>query len=443
MNKPDLTSKKVAILGFDIEGKTSYDYYREHGAEVTICDQKEQLETPEGAPTQLGAGYLDNLDRFDIVVRTAGLIQEKVLAVNPASITAKMTTQINEFLRVCPTKHVIGVTGTKGKGTTSTLTTKILQAAGHDTYLGGNIGVAPFTFLDNLTPDSWVVLELSSFQLSDVQYSPHIGVCLMVAPEHLNWHHDMEDYKQAKSRLFAQQSSDDMAIYFADSDNSVEIAAAGAGQKVPFFRSPGAFVNGNMITIDGQEICTTDELKLLGRHNWQNVCAALTAVWQAGVRDVAAIRSVLTTFAGLPHRLEKVRDLNGVTFYNDSFASTPDAAVAATSAIPGHKVMIFGGFDRQLPLENFASDIQKQADTITKALLIGQSAERTGQELTKAGFTNFELSSEKAMPEIVAHARELANNGDAIILSPGFASFDMFKNFEDRGNQFKAAVEAL
>ncbi len=443
MENSDLTGKRVAVLGFDIEGKTSYEYYRGLGAEVTICDQKADLETPAGAPTQLGPTYLDGLDRFDIIVRTAGLIPSKVLAVNPPAVAGKITTQINEFLRVCPTRNVIGVTGTKGKGTTSTLITKILQAAGHDTYLGGNIGIAPFTFLGELTPESWVVLELSSFQLTDVQRSPHIAVCLMVAPEHLNWHADMAEYKLAKSQLFAWQSSDDVAIYFDGSDTSREIAEAGAGRKLPFYRSPGAFVNGNMVTIDGLEVCTTDELKLLGQHNRQNVCAAVTAVWEAGVRDIAAIRSVLTTFAGLPHRLEKVRELDGITFYNDSFAATPDAAVAAVSAIPGKKVMIFGGFDRLLPLENFARDVQKQAETITKALLIGQSSERTSQALATAGFTNFEISTAQTMPEIVEQAHKLASGSGAVVLSPGFASFDMFKNFEDRGNQYKAAVEAL
>lgn len=443
---------KVAILGFDVEGKTSYDYYRSLGAEVTICDQKEDLETPPGAPTQLGDGYLDGLDRFDIVVRTAGLITEKVLAVNPPSIVQKMTTQINEFLRVCPTKNIIGITGTKGKGTTSTLVNKMLQAAGRETYLGGNIGIAPFTFLDKLTADSWVVLELSSFQLSDVQYSPHIGVCLMVAPEHLNWHRDMEDYMQAKSRLFAQQSSGDIAIYFAESATSHEIAEAGAGRKLPFYRSPGAFVNGNMITIDGQEICTTDELKLLGKHNWQNVCAALTAVWQAGVHDIDAIRSVLTTFAGLEYRLEFVRELDGVKYYNDSFGTTPETAIVALEAFAQPKVAILGGSDKGITFEHLAEAVTR--NNVRQVVLIGNTtnpdhtaiAPNIEADLHKKGFTaitNLAKPGGTPMAEIVRTAREAAQPGDVVVFSTGSASFDMFSNYKDRGNQFKAAVNAL
>ncbi len=452
MENSDLTGKKVAVLGFDIEGKTSYEYYRGLGAEVTICDQKADLETPAGAPTQLGPTYLDGLDRFDIIVRTAGLIPSKVLAVNPPAIAGKITTQINEFLRVCPTRNVIGVTGTKGKGTTSTLITKILQAAGHDTYLGGNIGIAPFTFLGKLAPESWVVLELSSFQLTDVQRSPHIAVCLMVAPEHLNWHADMAEYKLAKSQLFAWQSSDDVAIYFDGSDTSREIAEAGAGRKLPFYRSPGAFVNGNMITIDGLEVCTTDELQLLGAHNWQNVCAAVTAVWEAGVRDIAAIRSVLTSFSGLEHRLELVRELDGVKYYNDSFGTTPETAIVALEAFAQPKIAILGGSDKGITFERLAEAVTRT--NVRRVILIGNTANPEFRaiapdietELRKRGFTAItDLAQPGGVPvqEILRTAREAAEPGDVVLFSTGSASFDMFENYKDRGNRFKAAVNAL
>jgi len=192
----------VALVGFGVEGRSALPYWLGKGAEVTVCDQNEQVEVPPGVKTQLGLDYLDRLDRFDIIVRTVGMHPKIILDKNPG-LADKITTNINEFLRVCPTKNVIGVTGTKGKGTTCTLITNMLQAAGKDTYLGGNFGVPAFSFLSQLSEESWVVLELSSYMLYDIRRSPHIAVCLMVQPEHLDWHGDTDDYFRAKSNLFA------------------------------------------------------------------------------------------------------------------------------------------------------------------------------------------------------------------------------------------------
>jgi UDP-N-acetylmuramoylalanine--D-glutamate ligase len=436
---------RIAILGYSDQGKSAYEYWSAEGNhEITICDSRDDITLPKGVATQLGSEYLTNLDRFDIVVRGAPTIHPKtIVAANSPEILSKVTSNTNEFLRVCPTKNVIGITGTKGKGTTSTLTTKMLEAAGKTVHLGGNIGIPPLDLLkNNIQPTDWVVLELANFQLIDLKYSPCIAVCLMVVPEHLNWHTDMAEYIFSKSQLFEWQTSKDIAIYYAANDISKEVALSGAGQKLPFYASPGAWINGNMVTIDGAEICTTDAIQLLGKHNWQNVCAALTAYWQVD-QNIDAAKSAILHFRGLPHRLELVREQLAIRFFNDSFAATPDAAVAAVSAIPGQKVMIFGGFDRKLPLDNFARDIASQAQSIEKAVLIGESAKRTGDALIAAGFTNFVISEAKSIKDIVELATSYATAGCAVVLSPGFASFDMFKNFEDRGLQFKAAVEAL
>lgn len=437
---------KIAIVGYDIEGRVSYDYFAaqndgESEHELTICDQNQAIEVPDGALSVLGDSYLDNLDRFDLIVRTAGLPADKILAANPG-VASKITSQINEFFKASPTRNIIGVTGTKGKGTTSTLLTRILEASGLTVRLGGNIGVPPLSFIGELDAKSWVVLELSSFQLSDLHYSPHIGVCLMVVPEHLNWHADMDDYIAAKSHLFAQQASEDIAIYFADSPTSQQIANNGQGRKLPFFAEPGATVSAGEVRIADQTICTTDELQLLGEHNWQNVCAAITAAWQV-TQDVAVIRRVVTSFTGLPHRLELVRELDGVRYYNDSFAAGLHATEAALQAIPGKKVAIVGGFDRMLELDHFGEFMATHGSDIRQLVLIGASAARLADVLTAAGFTNFTVSDAKTMPDIIKAAQAWAQAGDAIVLSPGFASFDMFKNFEDRGNQFKQVVEQL
>lgn len=436
-----MVAMKVAIVGYGIEGEVNYLYWKAKGADLTICDQDPDKVLPEGVSRQLGPHYLQGLDQFDVIVRTAGLNPYKILAANP-DVEAKITTAVDEFIRICPTKNIVGVTGTKGKGTTATLIASMLEASGRKAFLGGNIGVSPLAFLPDITPDDWVVLELSSFQLHDLKHSPHIAVCLMVVPDHLNWHEGMEAYTNAKVQLFAHQTPEDTAIYYADSELSHQIVSHSPGAKIPFFANPGAYVEDNHITIDTQQICHVDELKLLGKHNWQNACAAATVMWQIE-QSILPIRQVLTTFSGLPHRLELVRELDGVQYYNDSFAATPDAAIGAMEAIRGKKVMIMGGFDRGLPLEHVAQAALDYASEIRKVVLIGAGGPRLATEFDKAGFTNYIEPEAHTMQEIVNAARAEAHTGDSVVLSPGFTSFDMFKNFEDRGLQFREVVSHL
>ena len=432
----------IAIAGFDTEGHSSYNYFSAQDHRLTVLDQNPDLVVPIGVDSVLGPNYLHNLDRFDLIVRTAGLRPQLIFTANPDLNPAKVTTQINEFFKVCPTKNTIGITGTKGKGTTSTLITKMLQAAGYNVQLAGNIGLPVLEILPQLTADSWVVLELSSYQLSDCRYSPHIAACLMIEPEHLDWHQTFAAYKLAKQQLVSHQTNDDVTIFYEQNETSKEIADASTGQHIPYMKAPGANVKEAVITINNQVICSVSELRMIGQHNWQNACAATTVVWQI-IQDIAAIRSVLTSFSGLPFRIEQRREIDGVTYYNDSFASGGGATVAAIRAIAAPKVMIIGGYDRQLDLVNFARVIAEAAPTIRKVLLIGQSGKRMAKNLDAAGFINYLLSDATTMPAIVAAARALALPGDAVVLSPGFASFDMFKNFEDRGNQFNEAVAKL
>jgi UDP-N-acetylmuramoylalanine--D-glutamate ligase len=406
-----------------------------------VCDQDEKKKVPATVATHLGPGYLKNLDQFDLVIRTAGMNPAAILKANP-TLGDKLTTTVNEFIRAYPSRNVIGVTGTKGKGTTCTLITEMLKAAGKDAYLGGNFGISPFDFLPKITKDTWTVLELSSFMLHDLTHSPHIGVCLMVQPEHLDWHGNKDAYFAAKANLFKYQQPDDVAIYYADNVVSHKIASTSPGDKIAYYDEPGAYIHDDKIMIDQTVLCKTSELKLLGKHNWQNVCAAVTAVWQV-TQAPDAIRKVLTTFTGLPNRLELVREVKGVTYYNDSFASDPYATEAAINAIPGRKVLIVGGYERMLPLEQFAKTIVAHKKDIRSVVLIGASAERVAQAFQKAGYTGYETTAAKTMPEIVGIAQELAERGDAVVLSPGFASFDLFTNFEVRGQAFREAVHAL
>lgn len=434
---------KIAILGFDVEGKSSYEYFAaQDGHEITILDQNTGVAVPEGAESVLGANYLDRLGRFDLIVRTAGLPPKKILEINPG-VSSKITSHINEFFKASPTKNIIGVTGTKGKGTTSTLIAELLKASGKQAQLAGNIGVPALSLLDKLNAESWVVLELSSFQLIDLKQSPHIAICLMVTPEHLDWHSDSDEYFIAKTQLFTHQTSEDIAVYFANNETSKRIASVSPGWKIPYMESPGATVENGNIIVDQQVVCKTSDLKLPGEHNWQNVCAAITAVWKVA-QDIEAIRSVVTSFEPLPNRIEFVREVGGISYYNDSYSTGLHSTVAAIEAIQSKKVMILGGYDRELDIDFFGEYVKQHEDEFRSLLLIGQTSGELGKLLQKHDFANFVLDQEaKTMTEIVSKATSLAKSGDAIVLSPGFASFDMFKNFEDRGTQFRDVVKDL
>ncbi|HUC89546.1 MAG TPA: UDP-N-acetylmuramoyl-L-alanine--D-glutamate ligase [Patescibacteria group bacterium] len=429
---------KVAIIGFGIDGQSALKYWQAAGAEVTICDQDTTVKVPQGINTQLGAEYLNDLDRFDVIMRSSGIHPKVILTKNPG-VEEKITTVINEFLRICPTKNVVGVTGTKGKGTTCTLITKMLEASGKQAFLGGNYGISPFDFLPQLTDSSWVVLELSSYQLFDVKHSTHIAVCLMMQPEHLNWHSDEQDYIKAKTNLFANQQADDIAIYYAENLVSQQIASASPGRKIAYYDEPGAYIFNKKIMIGQTVLCETSELKLIGQHNWQNVCAAVTAMWQIEP-NVEAIRSVLTTFSGLEHRLEFVREKDGVNYYDDSFGTIPETAVAAIEAFEQPKVIILGGSSKGAAFDQLAKAVAQHS--VHQAILIGDTAPAIRQALNNAGFSAV-IEGGSTMPEIVAAAKAAAKPGDVVLLSTGCASFGLFKDYKDRGNQFKAAVNAL
>jgi UDP-N-acetylmuramoylalanine--D-glutamate ligase len=265
----------------------------------------------------------------------------------------------------------------------------------------------------------------------------------MVEPEHLDWHADENEYFEAKAKLFECQTKDDLAIYYGPNANSKRIASASPGKLIPYFEPPGALVDGPNIVVDGTPVIRTSEIKLIGKHNLQNVCAAVTAVWQIN-QDTEPMADVLREFSGLPFRLEIIREVNDVKYVDDSFASAPPASVAAIEAIKGPKILILGGKDRGLDLKDLVRAISKNAKDIKKVLIIGNSSERLAKALSEVNFTNYDvLGSSKSMKEIVDMASKIAGAEDSVILSPGFPSFDMFKNFEDRGLKFNDAVDNL
>jgi UDP-N-acetylmuramoylalanine--D-glutamate ligase len=433
---------KIAILGFAGQGQSAFEYWNRDGNELTICDRDENQAVPSGAQTKLGDNYLADLDQFDLLVRTPALHPRDIVTANPKSpnILEKVTTNTNEFFSVCPTKNVIGVTGTKGKGTTSTLIAKMLEAAGKRVHLGGNIGIPPLELLKNdIKPEDYVVLELANFQLIDLRYSPRLAVVLMVEPEHMDWHEDIEEYIAAKQQMFINQEENDIAVYYAKNENSVSVADASLGIQIPYFAEPGAVVANDAITIGDQIICGVNELKLLGRHNWQNVCAAVTAVWQVAP-DASAIRQVSTTFTGLEHRLEFVADIDGTKYYDDSFGTTPETAMVAIEAFAQPKVVILGGSDKGASFEGLAQIVKK--NNVRQVIAIGERGPAITAALDKAGFTNVTKGAD-TMPAIVEQAKNAAQPGDVVLLSTACASFGLFKNYKDRGEQFQSAVKSL
>jgi UDP-N-acetylmuramoylalanine--D-glutamate ligase len=313
---------KIAILGYARQGQSAAEYFKaDKNNEITICDVKESLSIPSNFRKKLGKDYLKNLGEFDLIVRSPSVHPNTIIESNGPEIISKITTTTNIFFEVCPTKNIIGVTGTKGKGTTSTLITKILQKAGYRVHLGGNIGLDPLQLLkENIKPEDWIVLELANFQLIDIKFSPKIAVCLMVTPEHLDWHESIEEYYSAKTNIFKYQSKNDLAIFNGNYKSSEYISSFSPAKNHLKFDVPlmgkmpqhteASYVKNDSIYYQESYICQENEIALLGRHNLENVCAAISATWEIIDKNKGPILEAIKSFSGMKHRLEFVRELD-------------------------------------------------------------------------------------------------------------------------------------
>ncbi|HET9721486.1 MAG TPA: UDP-N-acetylmuramoyl-L-alanine--D-glutamate ligase [Candidatus Saccharimonadales bacterium] len=457
---------KIAIVGWGVETQSAFRYFGpEH--EYLIASEEPRDDFP--APTDrvkvqylktarepgltgnvADLSYLDGIKDYDkIIFSTPAAKNLEKAFKDDKDFWKKATTIQHIFFENVKTKNVIGVTGSKGKGTTSTLIAKMLEAAGKKVFLGGNIGLAVLDFINDVQADDWVVLELANFQLYTLSYSPHIGVCLMITPEHLDWHPDMDDYLRAKSNMFKYQTKDDIAIYFENNEYSKQIVGVSAGRKIPYFEKPGALVGPDGQIVVGEDqtpIISRYDIKLLGEHNLQNICAAVTAVWFSlskveGQAKTEAIKKILSSFTGLEHRLELVRELDRVTYYDDSFGTTPDTVQVAIEALIQPVVLILGGHDKGLDYTDLIKEITSK-ERVRHVITIGRIGPKLAEMLRQRHFTAI-TEGLQTMPQIVAEARTRAQAGDAVLLSCGTSSFGMFKDYKDRGNQFKAAVKAL
>ncbi|HMH69864.1 MAG TPA: UDP-N-acetylmuramoyl-L-alanine--D-glutamate ligase [Candidatus Saccharimonadales bacterium] len=424
---------KIAIAGYGIEGKSSYQYFSSRGHDVTIVDERDSLaDSPEDAQTMLGAGVFSRLKGFDVVIRTPSL--------PPRAITTdgKVWSATNEFFKQCEAP-IVGVTGTKGKGTTSSLIAAILRTSGKKVHLLGNIGIPALDILERVRAEDVVVYELSSFQLWDLERSPHVAVVLMIEPDHLNVHEDFKDYVAAKANIAAHQIPSDIVVYHPNNQDSARIASESlAGTKIRYLTPEGAYVDDNYIKIAEQVICSVGEVGLRGEYNLQNICAAISASWPM-TQNVEVISQAVKEFKGLEHRLEFVAHKRGVDFYDDSYSSAPTATMGAISSFSTPIILIVGGYERNIAFEPLVSSIVSRKN-IKKVIIIGEVRNRLADALSRVGYENFVISNETDMKNIMGSIMKYATSGDTVLLSPGCASFDMFKNFSERGELFKQAV---
>jgi len=409
---------RVAIIGKGVEGNSARRYWIDQGAEAEMRSEDD------------GHDYLEGLGEFDLVVRSPSVRPEKLASAR------RVTSVTNEFFRKCPAP-IVGVTGTKGKSTTTTLIGKMLEEAGARVLVGGNIGVPALDLLPDVTPQHVVVLELSSFQLIDLRYSPQVALCLPVTSDHLDWHRSQCEYVEAKSSLFRHQHAEDLAVWDDRDATSDTLAMLSPARKQPV--GVNADWKNGRLDVRGVEICGREDVRLLGEHNLANIAAAAVVALEL-TDEPSAIRAAIRGFAGLEHRLEIIGEVDGVCFVNDSAATNPDAARAGIAAFNQSKILILGGSSKNaIDVDELASTVARS--TVRRVLLVGDEADRLSKALSAAGFHDFTRSADN-MDDIVSVARQFAAPGDVVLLSPGCASFGPFRNYVDRGSKFKAAVEA-
>lgn len=460
----EFRGKKVAIIGLGIEGRDALRFLVEEGAEVVVFDkkEKEELDTSDVSSISFklvcGEDYLRNrLAGFDIIVRSPGVRPDLPEIKEAVKTGARLTSAINIFFSLSPAK-IIGVTGTKGKGTTATLIYESLKASGKSVYLAGNIGTPYLELLDHLNENDIVVLELSSFQLIDINKSPHIAVVLNITTDHLDWHSTREEYVWAKCNIVKLQNKNDYAVLAWDYGDPRAMGGLTKG-RVYYFTAKqetssayfstkeeveGAYVREREIILkvgEVWEVGEVDKLLLRGEHNWENVTAAAVAAKLGGAtRD--GIKKAVFSFRGLPHRLELVGTYKGVTFYNDSFATSPLPSLAAVRAFDEPVIIILGGSRKGFSYTDFGRDLSSQKN-LKAVLVIGETGPEIKKSLEDEGFVGVIREGGENMKEIVRSCFRMARAGDVVILSPAAASFDMFKDYKDRGQQFKEWVRHL
>ena len=443
-----LKNQKIAVLGLGVSNRPLVRLLLEFGCQVTGCDRtpREKLD-PEvleleqlGCKLHVGEDYLEGV-QADVVFRTPGMHPANPAIAALAAGGAQVTSEMEVFFEVCPC-HLIGVTGSDGKTTTTTLISEMLKASGKRVWLGGNIGTPLLPLVRQMAPEDYAVVELSSFQLMDMRRSPHIAVITNLAPNHLDVHKDMQEYVDAKKNIFRFQSQEDILIL--NGDNAITARLSGNGQ-TKFFSRQGKDVcvrsENGMIFRRGEPVLATADILLPGEHNVENYMTAIAAV--DGLVPDEVICQVAKTFGGVEHRIELVRIKDGVRFYNDSIASSPTRTIAGLRSFPEKVILIAGGYDKHIPYDVLGPEICQHV----KKLFLGGA---TGPKIRDAVLACPEYDP-AALPIVdcgdfasaVRAAAANAQPGDVVLMSPASAAFDQFKNFMVRGDFYKKMVREL
>lgn len=461
--KSEIKEKKVAVLGIGISNVPAIKYLVSLGAKVSARDKKDKLPThlkeleTLDIDIVLGDDYLEGLEKYDYIFRSPGVkpfVYEIGKAVQSGTI---LTSEVEKVIELAPCK-VIGVTGSDGKTTTTTLIAKFLEQAGYKVWLGGNIGTPLFSKLDKIDKNDIIVLELSSFQLMTLSKSTDIAVITNISPNHLDYHNDYNEYIMSKSNIFVNQTDKDMLVLNKDNDLTQRylkiIEDRNIKTNIRAFSIEESVVKGvylkngyvvSNINEKNEKICNVEKIKLVGMHNLANICAAATAVYDLVNKE--DIKDVITTFTGVEHRMELIKEKEGVKWYNDSIGTSPTRTIAGLKSFDEKIILIAGGYDKNIPYEPLAPYI---LDKVKHLILIGKTASKIRNSvINEAKNQNINLDEIldivefNTLEECVNYANKIAKENDIVVMSPASASFDMYKNFEERGNHFKRLVGKL
>ena len=447
----NLADKQVLVIGIGVSNRPLIRMLLERGISVTACDKTpyDQLDAEvldlerSGVTLQVGETYLSNLSA-DIVFRTPGMHPETPAIAQLCAGGAVLTSEMEVFFEVCPCP-IIGVTGSDGKTTTTTLIGEILTRTGKRVWVGGNIGQPLLPLAAQMRPEDVAVVELSSFQLMTMQRSPAVAVVTNLAPNHLDVHKDMAEYITAKENIYLHQGTCDRLVLNADNEITAGFASKAKG-RVTFFgrktqESCDAVCEDGKILFRGHEVMNTADILLPGEHNIENYMAAICAV--EGLADDESVRHVAQNFKGVEHRIELVREINGVKFYNDSIASSPTRTTAGLHSFDRKVILIAGGYDKHIPFDALGGEIVAH---VKRLVLCGATAEKIRTAVLSADKYRPgtpEIVVVHTLEEAVKDAYAHSVSGDVVLLSPACAAFDQFKNFMVRGARFKEIVAAL
>ncbi|QGU96550.1 UDP-N-acetylmuramoyl-L-alanine--D-glutamate ligase [Clostridium bovifaecis] len=450
--KEFIINKKVAVVGIGVSNIPLIRFLVDLGAQVTAFDKKSEeglgdigAEFKEkGIKLELGEKYLDNLVGFDVVFKTPSMRIDNPALVKAKESGAYITSEMEEFVKYCPAK-VFGITGSDGKTTTTTLVYSMLKAEGYKTWVGGNIGNPLFANIEQIKKEDKVVLELSSFQLMTMNVHVDCALITNITPNHLDIHKDMEEYINAKKNVFMFQEPDNLVVLNRDNYITNSLVKEAKGRVMQFSIKEriddGAYFEDSKLIILNEEVCRLEEIKLKGMHNVENLLGAFCIVSED--ITIESMRKVATSFTGVEHRCEFVREYKGVKYYNDSIASSPTRTLAGLKAFETPVILIAGGYDKHIPFEPLA---EEGYDKIKALILVGATKEKikeTFDKVIREKELQLPIFMVNDFKEAVYRAKDIAEEGDIVTLSPACASFDMFPNFEERGNKFKEIIHEL